>query len=154
MSFITKLSPVPSPAPTHRGNKESVNLNTPTSTINGLPVNILVAEDNRLQQRIIKNIETKELLIDIANDGEEAVEKVRDKSYQLIFMDFYMPNKDGAQAVKEIREFDKTTPIIVQSDSPRDVLEKNFNGLDIQGYLDGKLYKRTQVESHLRHRSI
>ncbi|MBK9636974.1 MAG: response regulator [Bacteroidetes bacterium] len=43
------------------------------------------------------------ITIDIANNGQEAVDKAQEKAYDLIFMDVHMPLKDGYTATKEIR---------------------------------------------------
>lgn len=76
-------------------------------------MHILVVDDNRINQKITQRIlEGKGFICSLANDGIEAVELVSTKTYDLILMDIHMPNKDGLQATKEIREFDTTTPII------------------------------------------
>ena len=52
----------------------------------------------------------------IANDGLEAIEKYKEETYSIILMDENMPNMNGIEATKHIREFEKekemTTPII------------------------------------------
>ncbi|MBU2971372.1 response regulator [Pseudoalteromonas sp. C2R02] len=50
--------------------------------------------------------------IDIANNGIEAVKKVKQKTYQIILMDCLMPKMDGFTAIKEIRKLGITTPIV------------------------------------------
>ncbi|ANH59463.1 tetratricopeptide repeat-containing hybrid sensor histidine kinase/response regulator [Dokdonia donghaensis] len=73
----------------------------------------LVVDDNRINQKITqKLLESKGLLCSLASDGVEAVEMVKNQEYSLILMDIHMPRKDGIQATKEIRTFDKTTPIV------------------------------------------
>ena len=74
---------------------------------------ILVVDDNRINQKITqKLLESKGLLCSLASDGIEAVEMARSQEYSLILMDIHMPKKDGIQATKEIRTFDKSTPIV------------------------------------------
>lgn len=76
-------------------------------------MSILVVDDNRINQKITQRIlEGKGFMCSLASDGNEAVEIVRNNTFDLILMDIHMPNKDGFQATKEIREFDTTTPII------------------------------------------
>ncbi|MBN1113409.1 MAG: response regulator [Bacteroidales bacterium] len=79
--------------------------------------NILLVEDNIINQRIIilslKNIVRK---IDVANNGEEALNLFKKEKYDLILMDLQMPVMDGFVATKRIREIENTnkthTPII------------------------------------------
>jgi len=81
-------------------------------------VNILVAEDNEVNQLYAGYaIEELELSFEIAETGRVAVEKWRLLSPQIILMDVSMPEMDGFQATKAIRDIEKAdglkrTPII------------------------------------------
>lgn len=68
---------------------------------------VLLAEDQPMNQMVA--VDTLEdlfpgITIDIANNGQEAVDKAQEKVYDLIFMDVHMPLKDGYTATKEIRD--------------------------------------------------
>ncbi len=78
---------------------------------------LLLVEDNVLNQKLIfLNLTKFGFSIDVANNGLEAVEKVKDKKYDLILMDLMMPVMDGFEATKAIRQLDDNnhyhTPII------------------------------------------
>jgi len=67
------------------------------------PLKILVAEDNRINQIIVKSLFGKlGYDVDIANDGQEAIDAVDNKKYDVIFMDMQMPVMDGVTATKNI----------------------------------------------------
>jgi len=79
---------------------------------------ILLVEDNKANQAFMKVLFKKlKLAFDIADDGVGAVEKFRSNSYDIILMDENMPNMNGIEATKQIREYEKQhnlhyTPII------------------------------------------
>lgn len=81
------------------------------------PLKILLAEDNLVNQTIalkmIQKLGPHE--VDCALDGEEVLNFLKTKKYDLIFMDMQMPRKDGIATTLEIRRRFKSheTPYIV-----------------------------------------
>jgi len=74
---------------------------------------ILLTEDKEINQLIVLGLLSGSGFdIDIANNGEEAVDKCREFNYSLILMDIEMPIMDGYDATKIIREKNKEIPII------------------------------------------
>lgn len=78
---------------------------------------ILVAEDNQMNTLLMKKLLGKwNIVPDFATNGAEAVEAVRNKSYDLILMDIHMPIMDGYEATALIRSEEDAqkakTPII------------------------------------------
>lgn len=72
------------------------------------PVSILLVEDNVLNQKLIfLNLKKFGYEIDIANNGIEALDKIRSNSYDLVLMDLMMPLMDGLEASVKIREYEK-----------------------------------------------
>ena len=73
---------------------------------------ILVVDDNAINRQVFKNLLlSTQINIDEAVDGEDAVNKVKEVNYDIIYMDHMMPNVDGVEALHRIREFNTTTPI-------------------------------------------
>jgi len=69
---------------------------------------ILVAEDNEVNQELIKILlDSKGLKYKIANNGLEAVELYKNEKFDLIFMDVNMPEMDGIEATKQIKQYEK-----------------------------------------------
>lgn len=77
------------------------------------PLNILVAEDDPIHQKIAYRNLAGRHKIDIANNGREAVEYCQKKIYDLILMDLQMPIMDGQQAAIEIMRMQYNVPIII-----------------------------------------
>lgn len=74
---------------------------------------ILVVEDNRINQIVTKKIlEGNRIICTIAENGEEAIQKIQKEDFDLILMDINMPVKNGIDATREIRLFNPTLPII------------------------------------------
>jgi CheY-like chemotaxis protein len=72
---------------------------------------VLLAEDNKLNYMLLrKQLETiyKNIKIDHAIDGKEAIEFFNAKKYDLIIMDMFMPEMDGITATKTIRSNENT----------------------------------------------
>lgn len=88
---------------------------------------ILIVEDNKINQMITRKIlEAKNFTCEVANNGQEAVEAVRSKKYDLILMDIHMPIMDGKEATKDIRSFDREIPIIALTAVTLSESEKEF----------------------------
>jgi len=67
--------------------------------------NILLVEDNLVNQQVgIGMLNAIGCRVDVANNGLEAVEAAADKPYDLILMDYHMPEMDGFQASLIIRQ--------------------------------------------------
>lgn len=68
------------------------------------PLRILLAEDNQINQRLIKKFLDKYgHNVSVANNGQEAVVLQQQEDFDLILMDIRMPEMDGIQATKAIR---------------------------------------------------
>jgi signal transduction histidine kinase len=69
---------------------------------------ILLVEDNKINRLIIENVlKRNNFKFDIAENGQIAVEKFKEKQYAVIIMDLQMPVMDGFTATANIRELEK-----------------------------------------------
>ena len=75
---------------------------------------ILVVDDSSTTRMLEQMILAKGAYrVVTAKDGEEAVQKAKSETPDLILMDVIMPRMDGFEALKRIREADAVTPIIM-----------------------------------------
>jgi signal transduction histidine kinase/ligand-binding sensor domain-containing protein/DNA-binding response OmpR family regulator len=78
------------------------------------PLEILVAEDNLINQKVIMHILNKLAYKPVlVENGAEAVDEARKKQYDIILMDMQMPKMDGVQATRFIRQNPGSQPIII-----------------------------------------
>jgi PAS domain S-box-containing protein len=113
---------------------------------------ILIVEDNKINAEIAKTMLVKlGAKVEIAANGIEAIDKVFDNEYALIFMDVQMPTMSGYEATERIREFErntdhKRTPIIaltanVVSDSKEKCLASGMDDFLIKPFRKDDILK-------------
>ena len=79
----------------------------------GRKARVLVAEDNEVNQLLIKTIlEKKGARVSLVSNGKDALKNAVSKKYDLIFMDISMPEMDGYQVSASLRKKKIKTPII------------------------------------------
>ena len=84
-------------------NEQNTLINDKADLSSQFPLAILVAEDNKINQIIARKLFSKlGYKVDIAVNGKLAVTAVKNKNYDMIFMDMQMPEMDGVTATKEI----------------------------------------------------
>jgi PAS domain S-box-containing protein len=109
---------------------------------------ILIAEDNKTNQMLIRLlIEEFGLTCDIANDGFEAIEMYDSEKYNLVLMDENMPNLNGTEAMKTIKEKhpNNCKPIIALTANAMEGDREYYLQQGMDGYLskpidEGNLY--------------
>ena len=134
-------------------------------------VKILYVEDNLVNQLLGKKVmERLGHRVHIASDGQEAVNMVKNCSYDIVFMDVHMPKMDGIDATIKIREWERymrgggkdharRIPIVaatadaMKDDSERFMeagmdgyISKPFRRGDIQRAINGWVHKSGEAE--------
>ncbi len=90
---------------------------------------ILLAEDTRDMNHVLTAALTHEGYdVDSAFDGEEALDFVRTNGYDAMVLDIMMPKKDGLQVLKELREENIVTPVLLLTAKAE--VDDRVNGLD------------------------
>jgi signal transduction histidine kinase/CheY-like chemotaxis protein len=96
--------------------------------------NVLLVEDNEINQMIAEAmLESIGINVTVAANGQQALDEVKDKNYDLVLMDIQMPVMDGITACRKIRESNQLLPIIaltanVMSDDILKYQVEGFNG--------------------------
>jgi len=76
----------------------------------------LVVEDNLINQKVVAGmLKKQDLVVDLVANGSEALARMQETRYDIIFMDCQMPVMDGYQATQEIRKLEepgKRIPIV------------------------------------------
>lgn len=121
---------------------------TPTSTTKLLeknfaerrPLNILVADDNEINRKVIRIILQKLGYSCVeAENGEDAFRRYQESEYDYIFMDLDMPEMDGIEAAQAIRAMEgesKKTEIIAVTANVSDETRLKCRRVGMNGYLE------------------
>ncbi len=112
---------------------------------------VLLAEDNPVNQRVALHLlERAGLTVDVADNGEIAVQKVQAGRYDLVFMDIQMPIMDGLTATQRIREWEKDrdihVPIIAMTAHAMDGDREKCLRVGMDGYLTKPINKANLME--------
>ncbi|MDF9801183.1 signal transduction histidine kinase/ligand-binding sensor domain-containing protein/CheY-like chemotaxis protein [Catalinimonas alkaloidigena] len=119
------------------------------------PLNILVAEDNLVNQKLaIRILEKLGYHPDLAKNGKEAVAAAQNKHYDIILMDVEMPELDGMEATRQIRETSSHQPVIIAltANAMQGDKESCLNA-QMDDYLH-KPFKLTQLSDTLKHWAV
>lgn len=110
-------------------------------------VRILTVDDNEMNQQVIKGLLKGTMIqIDAAMSGQEALDLCRNQKYDLIFMDYVMPDMDGIETLNRLREQTETdTPVIMvtagETGTQEDYLAQGFDDCLAKPFLAEQLEK-------------
>ena len=125
------------------------------------PLDILLVEDN-IDNRVLFQAYLKGSphRIQIAENGEEAVTAVREKKFDIIFMDIQMPVLDGLGATKKIREWEKNaksnqaTPIYALTAQAMKSEIENTRAVGCNGHITKPVKKKEVIDMVQKHSSL
>ncbi len=115
------------------------------SLLQDIPV--LVVEDNPFNVMVVQSIlEKNGAIVDVAANGEEALEMVTPGKYRMILMDLNMPVMDGFEATKQLRRRGETLPIIaltanLPNEIEQDIQQSGLSGLVVKPFNPDDLLK-------------
>jgi DNA-binding response OmpR family regulator len=77
-------------------------------------MHILIVEDEPdLYEKLAAILKAENYTVEIACNGEEAIDKICSDNHDLIMLDIMLPQKDGLQVLQEIRESGINTPVLM-----------------------------------------
>lgn len=120
---------------------------------------VLVVDDEKLIVKGLKfSLEQDDMEVDTAYDGEEAVEKVRANSYDIVLLDIMLPKLSGLEVCQMVREF-SDVPIIMLTAKGEDMdkimgleygaddyITKPFNILEVKARIKAILRRNNKNE--------
>ena len=108
---------------------------------------VLVVDDNEMNLKIaISALKKYELEIDSVTSGTDAISKVIENHYDLIFLDDMMPELDGCKTLENFRDIDGfNTPTIMMTASSEDEVKDKIETYKFDGYL-AKPFKKEELD--------
>ena len=114
--FYVKMEKSSEEKLTNSVHKNKSALNSAIQSLKGKAV--LLVEDNEFNQELaVDLLLNRGIYVAVANNGEEALEIVQEKSFDMVLMDIQMPLMDGYEATRQIRQVEKlkNLPILAMS---------------------------------------
>src|SRR5690625_2063266 len=91
---------------------------------------ILIVEDEQKLSRVLQlELEYENYITEIANNGEDALQLIREKKWDLVLLDIMLPGLSGIEVLRKIRRAEIHTPIILLT--ARDAVHDKVSGLDL-----------------------
>ena len=126
--------------------KENIKEESKTEVINtneelDIPnINILAVDDNKTNLLVFKGLLKKtNAKIDTTLKGSEAIELFKSNNYDIVFLDHMMPEMDGVEVLKKIRELEKDkekkTPVIVLTANAMEGSKEEYLSYGFNDYL-------------------
>ena len=115
---------------------------------------LLVVEDNPVNQAVARGIlKALGYAIDVANNGREAINSLKKRDYNLVFMDLQMPEMDGFEATRNIRNpgtgvLNPEVPIVAMTAHARESDRQSCLAAGMDDYL-AKPFRPEQVAAML-----
>ena len=102
-------------------------------------IRILIADDHPLQRKIVTLALSEDEEIAVtgeAEDGEEALQMVKENSFDVIILDISLPKKSGTEVFQELRMQGNEIPVIIVSNYPRREFEDALLAMGVSQYIE------------------
>jgi heavy metal response regulator len=90
---------------------------------------LIIEDETKVAQFLKKGFQAESFSVDIAEDGQKGSFLARGEPYDVIILDIMLPKKNGIEVLKEIRNDNVTTPVLMLT--AKSDLEDRVNGLNL-----------------------
>ncbi len=116
---------------------------------------ILLVDDNDMNVMVVKKLlEATKVEVDVANSGEECLEKTKQRLYHVILMDYMMPRTNGQETLKRLRTQEnglcRDTAVILMTANTLEETQRIMKDTRFDGYLEKPIDSRKMEEIILR----
>ena len=128
---------------------------------------VLVVDDEKLIVKGLKfALEQDQMEVDCAYDGEEALEMIRNHSYDVVLLDVMLPKLDGFQVCQQVREFSSVPIIMVTAKGDDmdkilgleygadDYMTKPFNVLEVKARIKAIMRRISRKEPQAANENV
>ncbi len=118
-------------------------------------VHVLLAEDNLVNQEVVLGmLEVMSCEVELVENGLQAINACKNKEFDLVLMDYHMPDLDGLDASRQIREYEKSigrepVPIIALTADVQKGVKQQCEKAGMDDYLS-KPFKRKELQEMIR----
>ena len=115
---------------------------------------VLLAEDNAVNQEVaLSMLLAMGCTVDVAENGVEAIQAFAENSYDMVLMDWHMPEMDGAAATERIRQMEEAqgighTPVVALTADVQKGIREQCHAAGVDDYLS-KPFSQTQLSDLL-----
>lgn len=74
---------------------------------------LIVEDDSEINRFVQKGLKAESFAVDVKENGKSGLQAAKVNDYDLIILDFYLPDMKGLEIAQQIRERKKTVPIVV-----------------------------------------
>ncbi|MDR2018870.1 MAG: response regulator transcription factor [Syntrophobacterales bacterium] len=96
-------------------------------------MNVLIIEDEvKVASFISRGLEEEGYRVDVANDGRQGLDQLKESSYDIVLLDLMIPEIDGLEVLREVRSWGMNTPVLIitAKSSKEDVVKGLDTGSD------------------------
>ncbi len=134
-------------------NKPAAKANAYKPSFKASKAKILAVDDNNMNLIVVKNLlKATQIRIDFAHGGQECIEKVRNEFYDVILLDHMMPEMDGTECLKYMKQENliKKTPVIALTANAVSGAKEEYIKQGFDDYLSKPIVP-LELENMLRH---